>query len=53
MENEDLEADNAKHSSRLATAVSGSAIQDRETSALQSELGFTLKEAAADGHHVC
>jgi len=40
---EDLEADIAKHSSKLETAVSRSTILDGEISALQSELGALSK----------
>ena len=42
-EKEDLEADIAKHSSRLETAVSGSATLDVEICALLSELGALSK----------
>ena len=41
-----------KHPSKFATTVSGSAILEREPSALQSELG-TLEKAATNGHQEC
>ena len=43
---EDLEADVAKHSSKLEASVARSTVLDGEISALQSELGALSKEAA-------